>query len=741
MKIIKPILLHVIALIFVINANAQVPIIVQDFDGNTYQVVDLTAGLDTLYFTKTSMIATHYSDGTPIDANYWGRATTPENNLFYKYAYSAFVGMAGLTDGHSDPAKVNTFNDFSNMQGPCPDGWRIPRQSDWEKVLARGVDLQSLNMTDAIDGESASGSFAPPNFNNGDGTWTGWAVADENPNDNMKAIHLEYTPGNAAPNFNNWVSKATNPNNPWGFLSVRCIRTAMPVSYTTSNLPIFVIHTFGQVISNDPKITARMRVVDNGSYMRNSFTGPFNEYDGYIGIEYRGVTSQDFPKKPYGFEIRDSLGERLNISLLGLPAENDWILNSPYSDKTLMRNALMYKLSNDMGHYAPRTRFCELQLNGKYQGIYVLVEKIKIDKNRVNISKLKPEDISGDELTGGYIIQTDRWPSPGEGWRSAFSTLSSNGNSAMMLYQDPDFYALSEVQRNYIKDYVTKFEVSLKSPNFLDADQGYYKYIDMESFVDYFICQELSNNVDAYALSTYFYKDRDSKGGKLTMGPLWDFDFALGNANYLTSQFWDTFAYIHCLIPAPAWWGRFLKDRKYSQLLDQRWRDLRMGILSNDRVISIIDSMALVLQEAEVRNNEKWQVYGRAIGPNYFIGDSFEEEVDYLKYWLTNRMEWLDDNLPVNGPFVLNLDESVANNDFRVYPNPNHGKFTVTQDLQNKVLMDIEIINSNGQVVYIGKFGPGNINLDIDISENQAGLYILKAFANNRVYSTRIIYQ
>ncbi len=208
-----------------VSGTSYAPLNVTDFDGNTYAVLDLSDGDDLLYFTKTSMVAEHYSDGTSIDANYWGRATTPENNLFYKYAYSAFVGMAGLTDGHSDPAKVNTFNDFSNMQGPCPDGWRIPRQSDWEKVLARGVDLQSLNMTDAVDGESASGTFVPPDFNNGDGSWTGWAVADENPNDNMKAIHLEYTPGNAAPNFNNWTSKATNPDNPWGFVSVRCIRT------------------------------------------------------------------------------------------------------------------------------------------------------------------------------------------------------------------------------------------------------------------------------------------------------------------------------------------------------------------------------------------------------------------------------------------------------------------------------------------------------------------------------------
>lgn len=226
MKTLRLILSHVIALIFVINVNSQVPLTINDFDGNTYEVIDLTDGLDTLYFTKTSMKAEHYSDGTPIDATYWGRATTPENNLFYKYAYSAFVGMAGLTDGHSNPAKVTDFTEFSNMQGPCPDGWRIPTQSEWEMIIERGGGLESLNMTSAVDGNSsASESFTPPDFINGSG-WTGYATAAENAEDYTKAIHLEYGPQNPSPSFQNWSSKATNAENAWGFLSVRCIRTS-----------------------------------------------------------------------------------------------------------------------------------------------------------------------------------------------------------------------------------------------------------------------------------------------------------------------------------------------------------------------------------------------------------------------------------------------------------------------------------------------------------------------------------
>ena len=158
---------------------------------------------------------------------------------------------------------------------------------------------------------------------------------------------------------------------------------AQEVTLTSSNLPIIVIDTYEQVIPDEPKISAHMGIIFNGSGEINYITDSSSHYDGDIGIEIRGHSSQHyFPKKQYGLETRDSEGENINVSLLGMPEENDWILYAPYSDKSLMRNVLAYDIAKSLGSYAPRTQFCEVILNNDYVGIYVFMEKIKKDSNR-----------------------------------------------------------------------------------------------------------------------------------------------------------------------------------------------------------------------------------------------------------------------------------------------------------------------------------------------------------------------
>ena len=166
------------------------------------------------------------------------------------------------------------------------------------------------------------------------------------------------------------------------------INSSALVNLTSSNLPIVVIDTNGQEIPNEPKLDVHMGIIYNGEGQRNYITDPFNEYDGFIGIELRGNASQMFPKKPYLFETRDELGNNLNVSLLGLPKENDWILRAAYIDKTLLRDALAYEMARDMGRWASRSRHVELILNGEYWGVYVLVESIKPDVNRVDIARM-----------------------------------------------------------------------------------------------------------------------------------------------------------------------------------------------------------------------------------------------------------------------------------------------------------------------------------------------------------------
>ena len=246
--------------------------------------------------------------------------------------------------------------------------------------------------------------------------------------------------------------------------------------FTSSNLPIVVINTNNLQIPDEPKITVTMGIIYNGPGVRNNTTDPFNNYNGKIGIELRGNYSQTFPQKCFSIETRDILDSAVDVSLLNMPAENDWILYAPYSDKSLLRNVTTFKIASEIGNYAVRSVFCELILNGSYQGIYVLMEKIKRGANRVRISKLDFDDNSGDSLTGGYIFKQD-WGAGVQhgGWNSQYNGIS-------FQYHYP--YTPTVQQKNYIKLFVDSFENALNGVNFADPLIGYKKYIDVTTFID-----------------------------------------------------------------------------------------------------------------------------------------------------------------------------------------------------------------------------------------------------------------
>jgi hypothetical protein len=172
-------------------------------------------------------------------------------------------------------------------------------------------------------------------------------------------------------------------------------------AFSSSNLPLILINTDGQSIKDEERIPAHMGIINNPNGQRNFLTDRYTDYDGRISIELRGSSSTMYDKKSYGFETQDADGENNNVSLLGMPEENDWVLYGPYSDKTLLRNTLPFYIARELGQYASRTAYCELFINDEYLGLYVLMEKVKRDKNRVDIARLKPDDIAGDELTGG----------------------------------------------------------------------------------------------------------------------------------------------------------------------------------------------------------------------------------------------------------------------------------------------------------------------------------------------------
>lgn len=501
----------------------------------------------------------------------------------------------------------------------------------------------------------------------------------------------------------------------------------------SSNLPIVVINTAGATILDDPKIVADMGIIDNGPGQRNSVTDTYNNYSGKIGIEIRGSSSQSFPKKQYSIELRDATGEGVSAPLLGLPPEEDWVLFAPYNDKTLMRDVLAYKIGRDLNRYAPRTRFCELVLNGNYEGIYVLIEKIKRDNNRVDINKLNPDENSGNDLTGGYIIKIDKETGSGNGgWTSSYVPPNRSGNQTIYFQYDyPKAEDISTEQKNYIRQFMLNFETALTGAGFTDPVNGYTRYADADSFIDFFIVNEVSKNVDGYRLSTFMHKQRDSDGGKLIMGPVWDFNLGFGNADYCTSgnpEGWVTGFNSICpqdywLIPF--WWGRLYQDPAYRSKLAARWAEVRSNQLQTSRLHTYIDSVYSVLHsEATFRNFQRWPVIGLYVWPNFFVGSSYTEEVNWLKTWITNRMNWLDANMPQ----VITAVES--NTSFQVYPNPFLNEVYLEYSLSEPGKFEVEWFDSSGKGFH--KFSEtqiskGTYQTTINTQNWPSGLYYFRA--------------
>ena len=409
----------------------------------------------------------------------------------------------------------------------------------------------------------------------------------------------------------------------------------------TNLLPQFKIDTSNKTIVDEPKIPASMDLYIDGELNKS-----YN-----IGIEIRGSSSQFFEKKSYGVETWDANNEDIDADLGGFPEEEDWILYGPFSDKSLIRNVLIFQLSNAIGMYGSRTDFYEVTINDKFLGTYVLMEKIKRDKNRVNISKNLDDDISG-----GYIIKIDKPPDEGYTSANSFSSKYDTRGSYVgasdikFLYTYPKSSEISNDQKNYIKNYLNDFEEALLSSNFQDPELGYQKYIDIDSFVDFLILNEISKNIDAYRISTFMHKDKNQK---LKMGPIWDFNLGFGNVNYCDAELESGWSYKFNDVcggdnwKVPFWWNRLFEDPAFVSKLKNRWSDLRTNILSDQNLQERIDKITnfLIEHNAPRRNFDKWTIIGKYVWPNNYIGNNYGEEISYLKNWLEKRVKWMDEEI------------------------------------------------------------------------------------------------
>ncbi len=444
------------------------------------------------------------------------------------------------------------------------------------------------------------------------------------------------------------------------------------VEIGNSKLPYIKISTKSEIL-NEPKVAGEMEIyIDKKRVLYTP-----------IGIEYRGSTSYRISdKKSFGIETRDANGNNANISVLGLPKENDWILlgdvyraqDNLIFDRTMMYNYIGYQLYGDMGNYASRSQFVEVELNGNYIGVYVFMEKLKRDVNRINIEGLTPADTEPASIRGGYILKIDK-TSGGDvlgthplsyyenNWEddcryTEFNSFRSNYDinrnlitfpaygapyhdkkylETYFVYDYPKAEDINPAQKAYIQKYIHDFETALLTDNFGSSTRTYTNYIDRKSFIDFFIINEIAGNIDGYRLSTFMHKAR---GGKLKMGPIWDLNIGYGTAGRVPVNDWiinyNTYVTNDAWM-VPFWWKRLMEDPQFRADLKTRWTTLRATVLSTQKVLDLASGTAnyLTVNEAILRNYTRWT------GINFDYNGSVEE----LKTYLSNRLSWMDSQI------------------------------------------------------------------------------------------------
>ena len=411
-------------------------------------------------------------------------------------------------------------------------------------------------------------------------------------------------------------------------------------NFTDSNLPIVIIDTDGGVnIPDEPKVLANMKIIwhQDGSrnYLSDQNNPEFLNYDGRIGIEIRGSSSQMLSKKPYGLEtLLDDNVTNNNVSILGMPKENDWILNSLAFDQTGMRDVISYELSEKLGQYTPRRVYCEVIINGDYKGLYVFMEKIKADDNRVNVQKMDETCNNYPKVTGGYIVQTDRSDS---GTPTAW-TMQEYGSGwwgsdvATFVNHYPKYVDITTTQNNYIKSVF--FDLADKAGNHnVSIENGIPSIIDVSTFVDFMIIGEFSSNVDVYQLSTFFHKDRK---GKLRAGPVWDYNLTYGHDEFGSRSRYDVWQFDNDDNIGPKFWKDLFDTGMFRCHLAKRWFEITSdgNVLDYNLLCARMDEIDALISEAVARDNQRWHKMTQ-----------HNSEIQAMKNWIQQRINWLNNNI------------------------------------------------------------------------------------------------
>ena len=395
-----------------------------------------------------------------------------------------------------------------------------------------------------------------------------------------------------------------------------------------STLPLVLINTFGVRPQNNGQwVSAQMVIIERGENGKTKITDT-PQYLGGGAVKVRGSSTGGRQKFSLSVEIRDEEGEDLDVEVLGLPEESDYVLYGAYNfDRALIRNALIYELSNQAGRYATRTRFCEVYLNqgngnlstSSYYGIYSFGEKIKRGNDRVDIARLDADDLEEPDISGGYMLKIDRLDPGDQG-------LSAGGFRLGWVYPKELDMRRRPEQSQWVASYINRMVASLNGPN-------YEEFIDVDGWIDHHILNVLPNNVDALRLSTYMHKDRE---GKWVFGPIWDFDRSMNSTDGRDDnpRAWNGTGDATRFFEYP-WWVNLFRQDEFMRRYQRRWKELRQEgqPLSTSNVDAVIDGMAAEIREAHPREATRWRQTSHA---------GWETEIRNLKNWLRIRSEWID---------------------------------------------------------------------------------------------------
>ena len=417
--------------------------------------------------------------------------------------------------------------------------------------------------------------------------------------------------------------------------------------YQVTNLPTVSIHTEA---GYDP----RDKVYEMPSFITITYDGGRRIQEYPITARGRGNASWGFPKKPWRIKFADGKSHHmLKDSPMESPSKaKKWTLINNYGDKTLMRNCLAFEVSKRIG--APYTPWCQpvdVIMNGEYKGCYQLCDQISVDQNRVPITEMEPWDNEEPELTGGYLIEVDAYASQESSWFS-----SSRGNPVTIKHPGDD--DITTQQHNYIKNYFNLMESAVFASNYTDPENGYRKYLDIESFLKHFLIGEFSGNMDTY-WSVYMYKDREEN--QFHVAPCWDFDLAFDNDQRIYPVNGRTsWAYLGGSAAGnmKSFVSRLLGDNATDQQLRQLWKDNRKeGFLDEKTLVAYVDSMAQEMEASANLNFIRWPILNSKVHQNISALGSFDAEVDVLRSYIPTRLTWIDNYLGYN-PGTLYTDST-----------------------------------------------------------------------------------